>query len=149
MIYTLVETIFGIIKFIWTAPFWIVILGIVIFGVFYMIGNLFGIFDTSGSSEGKEPRSTSADNKFTEPFQINFDRPEHPFVFYDNQGNRCGRGSSFYDSKGEFCSWGMGFHDGKGYYRQWGESYYDARGYFRSWGECFYDARGNLVYPEK
>lgn len=148
MIYALVEALFGIIKFIWTAPFWAVILGIIILGVLYMIGNLFGIFDSSEGSGGGGYGGGSSSKESADPFQIDFNKPERPFVFYDSHGDRCGRGSSFYDSKGEFCIWGGGFHDGKGCYRQWGESYYDAHGYFRSWGECFYDARGNLVYPE-
>ncbi len=148
MISSLLKLLFEIIRFIWNAPTWAVILGIVIFAVLYFIGNLFGIFDSSGGSGGGRYGGGSANEEPVEPFRINFDKPEHPFVFYDSHGNRCGRGSSFYDSKGDRCSWGGGFHDGKGYYRQWGENYYDARGYFRSWGECFYDAQGNLVYPD-
>ena len=144
MISGLFELLFEIIRCIWNAPTWTVILGIVIYAVLYFIGNLFFIFDSSGESGGGGGSDTDGSG---EPLRIDFDKPEHSFVFYDNHGNRCGRGSSFYDSKGERCSWGSGFHDGKGYYRQWGENYYDARGYFRSWGECFYDAQGNLVYP--
>lgn len=147
MISALVEILLGIIKVIFTIPAWAGVLVIVIFVVLYFIGDLFGIFDTSGSPDGEGYRGSSNHTDSSEPLQINFEKPEHPFAFYDNHGNLCGRGSSFYDSKGERCSWGGGFHDGKGCYRQWGESYYDAKGYFRSWGECFYDAKGNLVYP--
>lgn len=147
MISWLFETLFGIIKFIWNAPTWAVVLVIVIFAVLYFIGNLFGIFDSYGGSGSGGYEGGSNSTYADETSQIKFDKPKQPFVFYDYNGDRRGRGDCFYDSKGYRRSWGDGFYDGKGYYRSWGESYYDACGYFRSWGDCFYDTQGNLVYP--
>lgn len=147
MISWLIETLFNIVKFIWNAPTWAVVLVIVIF---FAVLYYFGIFDSSSGtngSRGEEDKGSGSSytNKMT---HINFDKPEQPFVFYDYNGDRRGRGDCFYDSKGCRRSWGDGFYDGKGFFRNWGESYYDSHGYFRSWGDCFYDTQGNLVYPD-
>lgn len=96
--------------------------------------------DYTGST-GFEAGSKNNDNIC----QIESEKVNQPFVFYDYRGNRCGRANCFYDSEGNCVSWGDGFYDGEGY-RNWGDNYYDSRGYFRSWGECFYDTKGNIVY---
>lgn len=148
MLSNLVGALIKIITLIWNAPTWLVLLVLFLFAVVYFVVKIFSFDGDTGSSDRAGYRGDSSYTHTDETFPIKFDKVEHPFVFYDSQGNRCGRGSCFYDSKGDRRSWGEGFYDGKGYYRNWGDSYYDARGYFRSWGECFYDAQGNLVYPD-
>lgn len=143
MISALFETFFGIIKFVWNAPTWAVVLVIAILFVLCFIGRLFGGSDSSG--DGRYGEGTG--NEYPDDSNpIQFDKHEHPFAFYDYNGDRRGRGDCFQDSKGYRRSWGDGFYDGKGYYRSWGEGFYDARGYYRSWGDPFYDTQGNLVY---
>lgn len=145
MLLGLIELVFGIIKAIWYAPVWLVILVVIILAVINMLQSLFDGSDsdnTRSSSYGGGLNNTSDTG-----IQSISDKIEQPFVFYDYNGDRCGRGDCFYDSEGNCVSWGDGFYDGKGYYRNWGDNYYDSRGYFRHWGSCFYDTKGNLVYP--
>lgn len=148
MINGLIETLFGIIKLIWNAPFWLVVLVIVIFFVVYFVGYVLGYFGDSGSSSSTGYGAGVGHSYTAESYQIEFDKVENSFVFYDYNGNRCGKGDCFYDSKGYCRSWGDGFYDAEGNYCNWGDCYYDACGYFRSWGDCFYDTQGNLVYPD-
>jgi hypothetical protein len=140
MISSLIKALFGIIKLIWNAPTWVVVLVIIMIAVLsFLIGD-----SGSSSSGGTGESSSKYPNELP---KLQFNKPEQPFVFYDYNGDRHGRGDCFQDSKGYYRSWGDDFYDGKGYYRSWGENYYDIRGYFRSWGDCFYDTQGNLVYP--
>lgn len=150
MLNGIITTLFKIIELIWNAPFWLVVLVIIIFSILYLIGNLFGVFDVSDSSAHSTGYVESSNCTYSnDEYQVKLDKIEHPFVFYDYNGNRCGRGDCFYDSKGCRRSWGDGFYDAEGNYCDWGDSYYDAHGYFRSWGDCFYDTKGNLVYPDE
>lgn len=148
MISNLIGALFDIIKGIWNAPTWLVVLVVVILGVLYLAARLFGVLDDSESSDSNGYVGNLSRKNPDKEIQGQGEKPEQPFVFYDSQSNRRGRGDCFYDSQGNRRSWGEGFYDGKGYYRSWGDSFYDARGNFRSWGECFYDAQGNLVYPK-
>ena len=120
MIYSLIEALFGIIKLIWNAPFWLVVVVIVILAVINILQGIFGVpnSDNTGSA-GYEVESV---NTYTDNIcQIEFEKVDQPFVFYDYSGDRCGRDDCFCDSKGEHRCWGDGFYDGKGYYRKWGD----------------------------
>lgn len=140
MLFGLIELIFNIIKAIWYAPVWLVILFVIILAIINIVQGLFGNPNSGGTENAMGSGSA---------YVPTTDQIEQPFSFYDYNGERCGRGDCFYDSEGNCVSWGDGFCDGKGYQRDWGDDYYDALGYFRSWGDCFYDTQGNLVYPEK
>lgn len=89
MIYGIINALFGIIKLIWNAPFWLVVLAIVILAVINILQGIFGVpnSDNTGST-GVEVGSVNNNDIY----QNKFDKIEHPFVFYDYSGDRCGRG---------------------------------------------------------
>lgn len=145
MISGLIEALFGIIKLILMAPFWLFVVVVIILAVINFLQVLFGSSDPS--SMGDSGYSGGAGYTPSDENQSISDKVEQPFAFYDYNGDRCGRGDCFYDSEGNCVSWGEGFCDGKGYQRNWGDDYYDSQGCYRSWGSCFYDTKGNLVYP--
>ena len=142
----MIGSLINLISWFFSLPFWVFVVIIIVIAVLNIFIRPSDNDNSSGDYSSSEYTDYS-DSSCDREFQTEINKVEHPFVFYDFSGNRCGRGSCFYDSKGIRRSWGEGFYDAKGYYRNWGDGFYDSQGYYRNWGDCFYDTQGNLVYP--
>jgi len=106
MLTDLVGGLFKIIESILKAPTWLVVSVVIVLAVIYGIAKLFGFDDDDDSDSPGTGGGSGGGAHISKKEQIEFDKPEHTFVFYDSQGDRCGRGDCFYDNQGYRRSWG-------------------------------------------